>query len=646
MTLQDALSKKGGLTLSQLVTYDDIATDALVDRVYSKTPIRKLRPRYIPCRGIPEDDVAKTLLQDVVIRKDPASAQEKIMQLPGLKRFHNQLKTADEKEHFQRHLRKYVAMYMPDCPFEVTSTNRYTITTYEAATTARKFIRKGEVIKYLTGIQVAMTKDEEEKLDVSKTDFSIVMSSRKKTPSLFLGPARFSNHDCDANARLTTRGPHGMQIVSVRNIDIGEEITVTYGEDYFGEDNCECLCATCERLQRNGWRQPAVSSEEATPAAERPMPEGYSLRRKRNSAFDSGTRSPISTPEFPLTRPAKRRKTDLDVPSLELPKPKEYAPAAKIQRSFSGLSQVMSADDVDAEEMSSLAPPRQDTRRTKEMRAEAVRLLPSPRDSETAGSTPPRSPGTVSLEDSGDSTVATSTEDGSASPIKPEGATEMDVGAEESATLVAADPVPLEVAVTNFADDAESELSELSDSFELNDVLQEIVRRKKKPRRGVPKGARLKKDAVIPSTEQDDPLPDDEETRIRRRPGDYTLTPALLVTQYSRWVDCRTCSSCFVQEDAYLTRAACPRCERHSKLYGYEWPKTDRDGRNDPEKRVLDHRTVHRFIRPGEEKRMRKGRKTLEGLVRSREESAASEAREMDGRVGHRRSPRRANSTM
>ena len=31
--LEEALNKKGGLTLSQLANYDDILTDALVDRV-------------------------------------------------------------------------------------------------------------------------------------------------------------------------------------------------------------------------------------------------------------------------------------------------------------------------------------------------------------------------------------------------------------------------------------------------------------------------------------------------------------------------------------------------------------------------------------------------------------------------------------
>ena len=31
--LDEALAKKGGLTLQQLATYDDLITDALVDRV-------------------------------------------------------------------------------------------------------------------------------------------------------------------------------------------------------------------------------------------------------------------------------------------------------------------------------------------------------------------------------------------------------------------------------------------------------------------------------------------------------------------------------------------------------------------------------------------------------------------------------------
>jgi len=68
-----------------------------------------------------------------------------------------------------------------------------------------------------------------------------------------------------------------------------------------------------------------------------------------------------------------------------------------------------------------------------------------------------------------------------------------------------------------------------------------------------------------------------------------------------------------VQKDAYFTRSSCPRCERHSKLYGYMWPKTDREGKNDTEERVLDHRTVHRFIEPSEEKTIRRHNRASTG---------------------------------
>ena len=143
-------------------------------------------------------------------------------------------------------------MYLPECPFEVCTTNRYTILTHEACVVARRPISPGESIKFLTGIQVEMTEKEEEELS-SRTDFSIVISSRRKRPSLFLGPARFANHDCDSNARLSTSGPHGINIVARKHIQTGDEITVQYGDNYFGEDNCECLCGSCEKAVRNGW---------------------------------------------------------------------------------------------------------------------------------------------------------------------------------------------------------------------------------------------------------------------------------------------------------------------------------------------------------------------------------------------------------
>lgn len=44
--LKEALAKKGGLTLSQLAQYDDLATDVLVDKVcdYPRLRLRPVHP--------------------------------------------------------------------------------------------------------------------------------------------------------------------------------------------------------------------------------------------------------------------------------------------------------------------------------------------------------------------------------------------------------------------------------------------------------------------------------------------------------------------------------------------------------------------------------------------------------------------------
>ncbi|KAK3066862.1 histone lysine methyltransferase Set9, partial [Teratosphaeriaceae sp. CCFEE 6253] len=962
-----------------LANYDDLITDALVDRVYFWSTIRKLKPTYHPSRGLTEDAVCAILRQHTIHARDPAAAHAALLALPGLAKFYRGLRTEDEREHFERHLRKYIALYLPDCPFDVGTTNRYTIMTAEAAIYARKPIRRGQPIKYLSGIQVEMTEKEEKEL-CSRTDFSIVLSSRRKRPSLFLGPARFANHDCDSNARLNTQGPHGIQILACRDIAVGEEITVTYGEDYFGEGNGECLCGTCEGLARNGWdpRGPMLredSSDEEdeddegevgegtssraprgrVPARAAPAPVEASRKRKRGHSTpataaaaamkaesrpeSSGKRGPGRPRKYPLppgetmsrykkrkaaeeaeaeadggrktvqqergggegwamrdplldrivgllnglgdrklrqrseecrrkvseladadvkdaegwgrdspeiaesecehaggetaaaggaakpededergeierelaqgeeaargprifndndaasdyeeergreAAPAQSRSANDDDPASEDEDEEEREEALRLSRfprplgpdgdedddddasEITRLSQILNSDDGD--EDARALPPHHDEwprdragrYRTRSLsrentgvgRAEAamrgMRMEPrlhrvrsaTPMDVYSVPSSPePELPSAkrrklgsaqkavelvtedyehadAGAQGPGDSTTGSTSPAQSSSEEMGEGGSSSHGSLASSATSLetlnapkglreeafAAGSIALRICEMLTTDlpakeesgrdagygpqdeergerevEEEAEKGVEDEDVEVEDVDESApiatdraakareakAKRYRRSARGrqveretsrstpaeaeqeeedVPRRGRrsARQSARYARGEQSTPPvqsieathqpPNDAEGDLAsdgdprrgpiRTPGDYHLCRALLATPYHRWVECRNCDRHFVQAEAYLTRIACPRCERHSKLYGYYWPKTDREGRADGEERVVDHRTIHRFIEPEEERGEKKGRKGLVERVLERE---------------------------
>ena len=661
--------------------------------MYFWTTIRKNRSKYNLTRGISEDDVTKILLDDVIVAKDPQKAETSLLKLPGLRKFLERLRTDREKEDFRRHMRKYINLWLPDCPFEVSTTNRYTIVTQEAATIARRFIKKGETIKYLCGNLVAITSEEEKDLDLTRRDFSIVMSSRKKRPSLFLGPARFANHDCDANARLVTRGSEGMQVVSIKDIEIDDEITVTYGDDYFGVNNCECLCKTCEINGRNGWSEGNAGSHMsgspsgiATPSVEEVDSTSgpYSFRRKRKY-MSSGDLTPTSmTPEIEETRLAKRRKLDMSssFPTVESTVPDVHytytsvkkaspgsglkreillsdqeIPSAKVdlsedrtpkpQKADSGESSViLSVENLDSQLrvafMSSLsqspdygldsashgsmddALPTFDitSSNTKSLMPSLSFTPPVDRAMDSITQEIPITPIKIKTEDTPSSALFSDADSIFSNEIAPNSspATTPSAISEPTCDHSSRSPDPAYLSDTT--------LSELSENESLDDFNMTIIR---KPRKRKPKSSFHH---LLPSVE----IP------TIRISGDYIRTPLLLGEAFSRWVNCKTCPAVWVQQNGYYTRKECPRCERHSKLYGYQWPKTDKI-KGDDEERVMDHRTVHRFLKPEDEKAVRKRGRGLDEVgerCRSESERGRSEsARDEVGETGYRSSKRR-----
>jgi histone-lysine N-methyltransferase SUV420H len=209
-------------------------------------------------RGTQEDDIRRIITSQIVSKSD---LKEVIRQLCNV---HGMLdaipKDNENRDYFRQHLQRYASIYISDCPFKITATKRYKAKPSESSVTARRDIEASKTIKYLAGVQVGVYDHQEESLASAENDFSLIVSSRRNTCSLLLGPVRFANHDCNANARFAAVGSTGVQVISTKPIRRGDEITVDYGDDYFGKYNKDCLCFTCEYQQRNGW---AVSGNES-----------------------------------------------------------------------------------------------------------------------------------------------------------------------------------------------------------------------------------------------------------------------------------------------------------------------------------------------------------------------------------------------
>ncbi|KAJ3325991.1 hypothetical protein HDV06_002376 [Boothiomyces sp. JEL0866] len=123
-------------------------------------------------------------------------------------------------EDFFEHCKKYLLMYHQRAGYEIDQTFRYQTNKTEARVLSTRVWEAGDEVKFITGILAELTPEEEERLN--NRDFSFIPVTNGR----------------DISFKVK------------KKIEIGEELTVYYGDDYFGENNRECMCMTCEKLQR------------------------------------------------------------------------------------------------------------------------------------------------------------------------------------------------------------------------------------------------------------------------------------------------------------------------------------------------------------------------------------------------------------
>jgi histone-lysine N-methyltransferase SUV420H len=234
------------LTASQLCELDDVVTMMVIDS-YLGFQTHKMNTRFRAARKEYKDQWCE-VIEKFKHTKNYEECFTELINSNDWYANYSKNKTRADLDAFKSHLYKFLHLFNPDSGITIKECFRYSSEKKGGKIMATRKWFKNEKIEKLIGTIAEMTKEEEDSiLRPGVNDFSVMYSTRKKCSQLWLGAGAYLNHDCRPNCKFVSTGVSSACLQVLHDIDVDEEITCFYDENFFGENNQYCECHTCER---------------------------------------------------------------------------------------------------------------------------------------------------------------------------------------------------------------------------------------------------------------------------------------------------------------------------------------------------------------------------------------------------------------
>lgn len=275
----------------ELCEYDDICTMCVVDTMLGFTT-HKMNTKFRALKRT--NNKSKQIMEQFALDKDYEKCFSELINTQWFQvNFAN--KNAHHRLFLQRHMFNFMHLFNTDSGITIRECERYSSEKKGGMIVAtRKWCQNEKIVK-LVGCIAEMSKEEEARiLKPGLNDFSVMYSCRKQCSQLWLGPAAYINHDCKPNCKFVSTGAASACVQVLADIDVDEEITCFYDENFFGEKNCHCECRTCERLNKGAFAQqpasPAKTESNASSANYRLRETNSRLDKKRKIEIERETK--------------------------------------------------------------------------------------------------------------------------------------------------------------------------------------------------------------------------------------------------------------------------------------------------------------------------------------------------------------------